>query len=161
VNYDNAIKSYAMIKLLEAGGAVAFAWGGVGDGASDRGLWTDTYAGGGQPLPWYYSYKAFKDDFAPGTQIYKTAVSPPGSVEVLASDSTIMLVNKTPQNLTVSVNGATVALGRYQVSFINYFFLMLGQRSTLTGLTVVISLCGIWLFAYKRRRRRKKLVRRG
>ena len=60
-----------MIKFLKAGGAVALSWGGMGDGVSDTGLWTSTTApGGGQALPWFYSAKAFKDYFSPGTKIY-------------------------------------------------------------------------------------------
>lgn len=117
VHYNNAVKSYAMIKFLKAGGSVALSWGGVGEGqASNTGLWTPTTTGGGQPLPWYYSYKAFKDYFAPGTQIYKTVVSTPESVEALASATTIMLVNKTAKSMTVSVNGSIVSLGPYEVS---------------------------------------------
>src|SRR6266699_442934 len=54
-NYNNAIKSYAMIMFLEAGGSVALSWGGLGDGTASKGLWTTTATGGGQPLPWYYS----------------------------------------------------------------------------------------------------------
>ena len=118
-NYNNAIKSYAMIKLLEAGGTVAFSWGGLGEGTVSSGLWTAPVGGGGQPLPWYYSYKAFKDYFAPGTPIYKTTVSPSGSIEALASATMIMLVNKTANSITLSVNGAIVSLSPYQVSVVN------------------------------------------
>jgi hypothetical protein len=114
--YDDAIKSYTVIKFLKAGGSVALLWGGLSNGPSDTGLWTPTTAAaGGQPLPWYYSYKAFKDYFAPGTEIYKTIVSAPESVEALASASHIMLVNKTTKNLTASVDGSVVALSPYQV----------------------------------------------
>jgi hypothetical protein len=117
--YNNAIKTYAMIKYLKAGGAVALSWGGMGDGQSDTGLWTPTTAGGGQPLPWYYSYKAFKDYFAPGTRLYKTTVSAPESIEALASANHIMLVNKTPKALTIDVNGSVVSLESYQVRIIS------------------------------------------
>ncbi|MGZ3623653.1 MAG: hypothetical protein ACXWPS_00840 [Ktedonobacteraceae bacterium] len=113
--YNDAIKSYAMIKFLKAGGSVALLWGGLNNGASDSGLWTPTTAGGGQPLPWYFSYKAFKDYFAPGTAIYNTVVSAPESIETLASASHIMLVNKTTKSLTASVNGSFFALSPYQV----------------------------------------------
>lgn len=117
-NYNNAIKAFAMIQFLKAGGEVALSWGGLGDGTASTGLWTTTTAGGGQPLPWYYSYKAFKDDFAPGTHIYKTTVSRPSSLEALASATAIMLVNKTANSLSVTVNGALVWLSPYQVSVI-------------------------------------------
>lgn len=115
-NYNNAIKSYAMVKFLKAGGAVALSWGFMGDGTPGNGLLTTTIKGGGQALPWYYSYKALNDDFAPDTEIYKTTVSPPGSVEALASATTVMLINKTAKSMIVSVNDATLSLSPYQVS---------------------------------------------
>ena len=113
--YNDAIKSYAMIKFLKAGGSVALLWGGLSNVVSDSGLRTPTTAGGDQPLPWYFSYKAFKDYFAPGTQIYNTVVSAPESIEALASASHIMLVNKTTKSLTASFNGSVFALSPYQV----------------------------------------------
>jgi len=114
-NYNNALKTYAMIKVLKAGGAVALSWGGLGDGPPGTGLWTTTTAGGGQPLPWYSSYKAFKDYFAPGTTIYKTTVSTPGSIEALASATKVMLVNMTANGIPVTVTNTTVWLNPYQV----------------------------------------------
>lgn len=118
-NYNNAIKAYAMIELIKAGGSVALSWGGLGDGPPNTGLWTNTTAGGGQPLSWYYSYKAFKDDFAANTGIFTTAVSAPNKVEALASDTKVMLVNKTATNLSVTVNCTTVMLTPYQVLVTN------------------------------------------
>ena len=109
---DNAVKSYAMIQLIKAGGSVALAW----DSAA---LWTPTArSGGGQPLAWYYSYKAFKDDFGPGTIIYRTSVSS-SQVEVLASPRKTMLVNKTDQTLSVAFDTVIVTLTPYQVSVID------------------------------------------
>jgi hypothetical protein len=116
---NNAIKTYAMMKLLQAGGAVAFSWGGLGDGMSDRGLWTSTTPGGGQPLPWYYSYKAFTQYFPPGTPLYRVTLSLPGEVEALASATNIMLVNKTATTITLAVNGMSVSLDPYQVRVIS------------------------------------------
>ncbi|HET7637995.1 MAG TPA: hypothetical protein VFK47_04575, partial [Ktedonobacteraceae bacterium] len=117
--YDNAVKSYAMIELLKAGGAVPLSWGSPGNAPSSAGLWTTTASNGGQPYPWYASYKAFRDDFAPGTPIYKTVVSLPTLVEALASATKIMLVNKSPERLVISVDGTPVLLEAYQVSVIN------------------------------------------
>ena len=116
--YNNALKSYAMIRFLKAGGSVALSWGGTGDGMSDSGMWTPTTAGGGKALPWYSSVKAFKTFFAPGTQLYTTTVSDPGSIEALASASEIMIVNKTAKTLTPRVNGSIVSLAPYQVRVI-------------------------------------------
>jgi hypothetical protein len=117
-DHSNAIKTYAMMEFLKAGGAVALAWGGTDEGRAGPRLWTDTRAGGGVELPFYLSYKAFKDDFAPGTRLYKTTIFPTGHVDTLASASTIMLVNKTPNTLDVSVNGSIVTLAPYQVAIL-------------------------------------------
>jgi len=134
-HFDAAIKTYAMIKFLKAGGAVAFSWGGVGDEEYDTGLWTTTSPGGGQPHTWYFAYKAFKDDFAPGTKLYRTTVEAARDVEALASATKLMLVNKTNKTITVTVSvndkasmfssdhsGAsqTISLSPYQVSVLSY-----------------------------------------
>ena len=105
-----------MIKFLKAGGSVAFSWGWASNGPSDTNIWTPTRAGGGRPLPVYYSYKVFKDYFGPGIQIYKTTVSDPESVEALASSSHIMLVNKTTRDINVGINDKVVPLTSYQVA---------------------------------------------
>ncbi|HLG78779.1 MAG TPA: hypothetical protein VKX46_20375 [Ktedonobacteraceae bacterium] len=118
-DYDNAVKTYAMIKFIKAGGATALSWNNVGDNWADKGLWTTTYAGGGQPRPWYTSYKALNDFFAAGTPILKTIVSDPARVEALATAHKVVLVNKTDASLTVAVNGNSVSLAPYQVSFID------------------------------------------
>jgi hypothetical protein len=114
-DYNNAIKAYAMLKFLQAGGSVALSWGWASNGPSDTNIWTTTQAGGGRPLPVYYSYKAFKDYFGPGTRIYQTTVSTPESVAALASSSHIMLINKTTTNINVSINNKIVLLKSYQV----------------------------------------------
>jgi len=98
---------------------VSLSWGSPGIAPSSAGLWTTTVANGGQPFPWYDSYKTFRDDFAPGTPIYKTVVSLPTLVEALASATHIMLVNKTPKRLIISVDGTSVLLEPYQVSVIH------------------------------------------
>lgn len=117
--YDNAVKSYAMIKLLEAGGAVALSWGSPGNDPASADLWTPTTIGGGQPFPWYSSLKALSDYFPPGTALYSTVVSLPGAVEALASAKKIMLVNKLHKLLLVSINRHAIQLAPYQVSVIN------------------------------------------
>ena len=109
---NNALKTYAMMKLLKAGGAVALAW----DSSS---LWTSTANNnGGEPLAWYYSYKAFKDYFGPGTVIYNTSVSS-ARVEALASPDKTMLVNKTNSTLAVVVDDTSVVLSPYGVRVID------------------------------------------
>ena len=119
--FTTAVKSYAMIKLLKAGGAVVLEWGGTGEGEgkNSRGLWTPTNtADGGQPLPWYSIYKAFKIYFNPGTTIYKTRSSS-SDVEALVSPSKAILVNKTPRVLTVTFQNTIVKLNPYQVHILD------------------------------------------
>jgi hypothetical protein len=114
---DNALKAYTMMQFIEAGGGTALSWNNFGNGGSDYGLWTSPASyGGGQAYPWYSTYKSLMDDFGSGTTIYKTSVSDSSAVGAMASNSQLMLVNKTPNDVTVSVNGTTIPLSPYQVS---------------------------------------------
>lgn len=114
-DHSNAIKTYAMMEFLKAGGAVALAWGGTDEERAGPRLWTGTTAGGGKALPFYRSYKAFKQYFSPGTQLFQTTISPAGPVDAVASDTAVMLVNRTPTALVAAVNGTVVRLNPYQV----------------------------------------------
>lgn len=162
-NYNNAIKTVAMLEFIKVGGSVALLWGGTGVGTSSNGLWTPTIARGGQPLPWYYSYKAFKNYFAPGTTMYKTSISDPASVDALASATRIMLVNKTAKEFTVKVNGMSVSLLPYQVSVIDksqqhltgYLIGFIGLSSGIVLITIVLS-----IYLLKRLRSKSKHLRK-
>ena len=113
--YNNAVKAYAMSRLIKAGGAVALAWGGTGEGTPAGGLWSTTHNNGGQPTRWYYTYKAFKDFFGPGTPLYRSTSSS-SDIEVLATQQTVMLINKTSFTLAVSLNKqAVIYLTPYSV----------------------------------------------
>lgn len=82
-------------------------------------LYTSTQqAGGGQPFPTYYSYRAFHDYFPPGTALYQSTSSST-DVEVLASATHTLLVNKTPSSLAVTVNGTAITLGAYEVRILD------------------------------------------
>ena len=131
--YNNAVKTYAMIQLLKAGGAVPFSWGGAGEGTQSSGLWTNTgynIAYRGQALPWYYSYKNLHNDFPAGTLLYNVTVSAPTSIEALASSSMLMLVNKTATNLAVNADGTVLTLSPYQVLVINQPNMLSPKRCT-------------------------------
>jgi hypothetical protein len=118
---NNAVKTHALIKFVKAGGAVTLSWGGIGEDTTDSGIWTKTSdTNGGQPRPWYYSYKAFGDHFSPGTQLYKTTVSSPSLVEVLASSTDLMLVNKSAQPLLIKSNGQNFELAPYGVRVLKF-----------------------------------------
>jgi hypothetical protein len=120
VNEDNALKAYTMMQFIQAGGGTALSWNNFGNGETDFGLWTSTQkAGGGQPYPWYTTYKTLSNDFGAGTTLYKTSVSDPSKVGALASSTKLMLVNKTANKVTVNVNNGTISLSPYQVSITN------------------------------------------
>jgi hypothetical protein len=146
-----AVKTYAMIKLIKAGGAVALAWGGAGEGETgdDRGLWTPTDEnGGGQALPWYTIYKTFNTDFGPGTMIYKT--HSPSSVEALVSSTKTMLVNKTGHSLTLNFQGNTIKLAPYQVQVIDTIMGGKEMNLSLPGvISLVLMVAGLLLFIRK------------
>ncbi|GCE11742.1 hypothetical protein KTT_16010 [Tengunoibacter tsumagoiensis] len=114
--YDNAVKSYAMVKFIAAGGSVALSWGGSGDGSSDQGYWSPTnYAGGGVAHPWYDTVKALSTDFGVGKVLYAVSVSDAHQVAALATDQKIIIINKTDKTLALTVNGTATTLTPYQV----------------------------------------------
>jgi hypothetical protein len=116
-NYDNAVKSLTMINFIKAGGATALSWGASGDGTSDTGYWTPTDTpAGGQPHPWYSTVKTLNTDFGVGTKLYPALISDPRQVAALASDHHILLINKTANSLSLTVNGSAQTLAPYQVS---------------------------------------------
>jgi hypothetical protein len=120
-NYDNAVKSLTMINFIKAGGGTALSWGGSGDGTSDTGYWTPTNtSGGGQPLPWYSTVKTLSSDFGAGTKLYPAIVSNPQQVAALASDHHVLLINKTANSLSLTVNGSAQTLAPYQVSEVTF-----------------------------------------
>ena len=102
------------------GAAVSLRWqpqgiAGGAYGGNDQNLFSDTrQAGGGQPFPNFEVYKLFHDHFGPGTPLYRVTVSAP-EVEVLASDSHTLLINKQPEPVVVDLDGTLVTLDRYEV----------------------------------------------
>lgn len=140
--YSNAVKTYAMIELLKAGGAVPFSWGGTGEGTQSSGLWTTTSmntSARGQALPWYYSYKALHNDFPAGTLLYNTTISEPGSIEALASSNILMLVNKTASNVVVDADNTMLTLAPYQVLLVIQHNAVPPKRCTLSSSQVLCS----------------------
>lgn len=82
-------------------------------------LFTDTASSsGGQATSHYYAYKNFSDYFGYGTQLYEATSSDP-MVEVLASDTKVMLINKYNASQAVTVNGTALTLSAYEVRVID------------------------------------------
>lgn len=82
-------------------------------------LFTSTMsAGGGQPLPAYYAYKYFCDSFR-GVDVYDTVSSDRHSVTAVSNPTETLLINHTPDTLTVTVNaGALIMLTPYEVKLV-------------------------------------------
>lgn len=120
-DFDNAVKSYAMSEFIQSGGSVALSWGGSGDNYTDFGYWTPTtLAGGGQTHPWYFSMKTLNTEFKQGKMLYSTTIARPEQVAALATPTKIMLINKTANPLSLSVDGQPQTLTPYQVTVVNY-----------------------------------------
>lgn len=106
--YATALRTYALMTLIKAGGATALSWG-------SNDLWTATSSdNGGLPLPWYTTFKAFNNYFGPGTPLYKT-VSSSSMVEALAAPHHTMLLNKSAFPLIVNLFGSQITLQPYEV----------------------------------------------
>ena len=82
-------------------------------------LFTSTKtADGGKPSPHYEVVKTFNDNFGPGVQLYKATSSSP-DVEVLASATKMLLINKRNTTVTLAVDGRQVLLTPYEVRLVD------------------------------------------
>jgi len=110
---------------LRGGASVSLRWqpqGIAGDGynGNDQNLFSDTRQyGGGQPFANYNVYKAFHDHFPAGTQLFR-ATSSSTDVEVLASATKVMLINKRNNSVVAVVNGQRILMGPYEVDLLDY-----------------------------------------
>jgi hypothetical protein len=69
---------------------------------------------GGQPSPHYQVVKRFNTEFGPGTQLFKASSSSP-DVEVLASQTKTLLINKRDAKVAVRLDGVPLTLNPYEV----------------------------------------------
>ncbi|HTS68893.1 MAG TPA: hypothetical protein VMO17_07905 [Terriglobia bacterium] len=78
-------------------------------------LFTSTKtAQGGQPSPHYQVVKTFNTCFGPGTPLFKTSSSSP-DIEVLASRTKTLLINKREAPVAVRLDGVALTLSPYEV----------------------------------------------
>jgi hypothetical protein len=122
-DYQAAGLSSILLHAIKGGSAVALTWDPQGS-ATDKyagnyqNLFSDTRVpGGGQPFPYYYDFLNFHRYFGPGTRLYSATSSSP-TVEVLASRTHTLLINKRPSPVSVRVNGNVIDLDTYQVKVI-------------------------------------------
>ncbi|MGI8586252.1 MAG: xylan 1,4-beta-xylosidase [Chloroflexia bacterium] len=119
-NHQNAVLGLSLLQFAANGVSVPLRWqpqgeGGVSYQGDTESIWSDTRsAGGGQAWPFYFTAKAFHDDFASGTALY-SATSSSASVRVLASATKTLLINTTSGTVTVSLDGTLLRLVAYEV----------------------------------------------
>jgi hypothetical protein len=105
------------LHALLSGVSMALLWGPANQKWNYLFTSTDT-ADGGRPSPHYWVVKTFNDDFGAGTRLYKATSSPP-EIEVLASRTEMLLINKRNANVTVRLNGQKLFLNPYEVRLVN------------------------------------------
>lgn len=105
------------LHALESGVSVAMLW----DAEEQKWnyLFTSTKtAEGGQASPHYRVVNTFNNYFGPGTQLFKATISSP-DVEVLASATKTLLINKRDANVAVRLNGLEVMMTAYEVRLLD------------------------------------------
>jgi len=75
-------------------------------------------AEGGQPSPHYQVVKIFNNDFGPGTQLVMATSSSP-DVEVLASATKTLLINKRDAKVMVQLDGRDLTMTPYEVRLVD------------------------------------------
>lgn len=82
-------------------------------------LFTSTKtADGGQASPHYRVVKIFNTSFGPGTPFYR-ATSSSSDLEVLASATKTLLINKRDSNVSVRLDGVELTLAAYEVRLVD------------------------------------------
>lgn len=105
------------LHALLSGVSVALLWGPANQKWNY--LFTSTKtADGGRPSPHYRVVKIFNTDFGPGTRLYKATSSSP-DIEVLASATRTLLINKLDANVTVRLNGYKLTMTPYAVRLVS------------------------------------------
>ena len=111
--FTAACHASCYLHALLSGVSVALLWD-----AELRGwnyLFTSTKtAAGGQPSPHYQVVKIFNNDFGPGTQLYKATSSSP-DLEVLASATKTLLINKRDAQVEIEMGGSQLTMAPYEV----------------------------------------------
>lgn len=98
---------------------VGFLWGFFQREGGGYQLFTDVQQpNGGQPTAHYRLFRIFHDDFPPGTPFYR-ATSDALIVEVLASATHTLLINKQAAQIWVDLDGKRLTLNRYEVRLLN------------------------------------------
>ncbi|MEU4211232.1 xylan 1,4-beta-xylosidase [Streptomyces sp. NPDC026206] len=117
-----AVQASAMMHLAESGAAGAFYWNPEEKGSDCPGcLWRSTeLADGGGRLPMLDLLTRFAGAFPPGTAFREADVGEEdrSRIRVLASGTSVLVVNTQDKPITVRVDGRTVELGAYGIRWL-------------------------------------------
>lgn len=131
INFQAACYASMLRHETLAGASYAFSWGLTGDGRyapggaiaswltdtrvlAGEGAATPTGLLPGEPTPLYYVYKAFHEHFSDGKPLYEVERNDL-LVEVIASDTATMIINKRPEPIMMRLGTSKLSLGRYEV----------------------------------------------
>lgn len=125
---------------VRSGAAVSLRWGPQGQagrplGGNKQSLFTDTRRpGGGRPYPAYLAYWAVQRHFGRGTVLYRTTSSS-RLVDALASRTHVLLINKSPSAVSVSIEGwpRPIALDGYGLALLREGRSIRPTRSSAVG----------------------------
>jgi hypothetical protein len=115
--YEAAGLASMLYQHVRSGAAVSLRWAPQAQPSGEVGQnwFTNTMVrDGGKPLPPFYVYKAFREHFGPGTQLYRVSSSSP-DVEVLASATKTLLINKRPSSIIIDLNDHFITMHGYEV----------------------------------------------
>ncbi len=110
-----AINASALRHALLGGASAVLLWQPMDTSEVGHALFSDArQPGGARPYPLYGVFKAFHDHFGPGTRLFEATSSSP-DVEVLASATETLLINKRAAPVTVRRDGRSLPLRAYEV----------------------------------------------
>jgi hypothetical protein len=116
-----AVAANALGVTARAGATGLLLWQPQADGSECRlCLWTDTRrSGGGQKMPTYDLVRAFAEAFPPGAR-WKAATASSPAVGVLASDTAVLLVNRTAHPVSIDGIVGIDGLDANEVRFVRF-----------------------------------------
>ncbi|MFF1281245.1 xylan 1,4-beta-xylosidase [Streptomyces sp. NPDC058299] len=118
-----AVQATGMIAMVRGGAGSGFYWNPEQRAGPCPGcLWTPTgTAGGGRELPLYGLLSRFARAFPPGTRYASVSVAPDDAphVRVLATRSTVLVVNTLARRISARVDGRRFAMDAYEVKWLD------------------------------------------
>ncbi len=105
--------------MILSGSAVALCWNPYGGEVSTHIMTAVNDPDGGRPVPHYAVFEAVQKHFSKGKPLYHATSSTP-RIEVLASDTATMIINKYDRRARAELNGQRLRLDAYEVMVIEH-----------------------------------------